>query len=53
MITGIYLSVYLFHPADGWVRLPNMNRGRAHMMCGLVTDREGNKKIVVAGGYSP
>ena len=43
---------YIFHPLDGWRKLPNMHRARGFMMCGLVTDREGNKKIVVAGGIS-
>ena len=42
---------YLFHPVNGWIKLPNMARSRSHPMCGLVTDGEANKKIVVAGGY--
>ena len=42
---------YLFHPVNGWIKVPNMARGRSHPMCGLVTDRDGNRKIVVAGGY--
>ena len=47
----IHALAYLFHPVNGWIKLPNMARSRSHPMCGLVTDREGNKKIVVAGGY--
>ena len=29
-----------------------MSRGRHSMMCGLVTDRSGNQKIILAGGHS-
>ena len=47
----IYALAYLFHPVNGWIKLPNMARSRSHPMCGLVKDREANKKIVVAGGY--
>lgn len=42
---------YLFHPLNGWMRLPNMYSHRVHMMCGVVTNKDGNKKIVLAGGY--
>merc|ERR1712241_560840 len=36
----------------GWEELPDMSRPRRDMMCGLVTDSSGNRKIIVAGGFS-
>ena len=44
--------VHLFHPLTGWKRLPDMAYGREWTMCGLVTNKAGGKKIVVAGGLT-
>ena len=44
--------VHLFHPLTGWKRLPDMAYAREFTMCGLVTSKDGNKKIVVAGGLT-
>ena len=52
LVICLLSSIYIFDPRSGWMRLPDMNTTRSHVMCGLVTDREGNKKIVIAGGYS-
>ena len=47
-----FIAVYQFHRDEGWEKLPDMLRKRHYMMCGLVTDNAGNRKIVVAGGVS-
>ena len=43
-------AAYLFHRKTGWESLPNMSRNRRGMMCGLVTNSQGERKIVIAGG---
>ena len=48
----VLLIAFIFDLRSGWRRLPDMIRARHSMMCGLVTDRRGNKKIVIAGGHS-
>ena len=44
--------MYQFNRKLGWEQLDDMSRVREFMMCGLVTDSGGNRKIVVAGGLS-
>ena len=48
----LQILVHLFHPLTGWKRLPDMTYAREFAMCGLVTNKAGGKKIVVAGGIS-
>ena len=48
----LHISAHLFHPLTGWKRLPDMTYGREFPMCGLVTNKAGGKKIVVAGGLT-
>ena len=48
----VHNLVHLFNPLTGWKRLPDMTYGREWTMCGLVTNKAGGKKIVVAGGLT-
>ena len=44
-------SAYLFNRRTGWERLQNMTIARHGVMCGLVTDNRGNRKVIISGGY--
>ena len=45
------IAAYFFNRERGWTQVPNMRNARRHPICGLATNKDGKRHLLVGGGY--